>query len=134
MSNTNITKLFDSVAGLKKDYKTDWKENTREDWRYDWNKVPGDEQATAPVNTVAPTITGTPVVGATLTANSGTWTGNPTPIYSYIWTVDTVDVETAETFTVSAGDEGKMITLTVTGTNSAGITSVQVTSGPVTAA
>src|SRR4051812_4387398 len=34
--------------------------------------------AAAPVNRTRPTISGSPVVGATLTANSGTWTGAST--------------------------------------------------------
>ena len=32
-----------------------------------------------PVNTAAPTITGTPTVGQALSSTAGNWTGNPTP-------------------------------------------------------
>jgi hypothetical protein len=41
--------------------------------------------ASAPSNTSLPSISGTAQVGATLTANSGTWTGVPTPTFSYQW-------------------------------------------------
>jgi hypothetical protein len=38
----------------------------------------------APVNTTAPTITGTPRLGTTLTAQNGTWENNPTA-FQYRW-------------------------------------------------
>ena len=39
----------------------------------------------APVNTSAPEVTGSPVVGVAITATVGTWDGNPTPDLSYQW-------------------------------------------------
>ncbi|HYB27098.1 MAG TPA: endo alpha-1,4 polygalactosaminidase [Solirubrobacteraceae bacterium] len=81
-----------------------------------------------PTDTSPPTISGTPQVGDTLTANPGSWTGSPT--FTYAWS----DGTTATTDTLAAGDEGKTITVTVTATNSGG--SVPATSaavGPVTA-
>ena len=38
----------------------------------------------APVNIESPTITGTPRAGEALTAQNGTWTGNPTE-FRYRW-------------------------------------------------
>ncbi len=40
---------------------------------------------TDPVNTVAPRITGTASVGATVTGTEGTWTGFPDPTSTYQW-------------------------------------------------
>src|SRR4051812_37602878 len=42
-------------------------------------------QSIVPSNTVAPTVTGTLIDGATLTAAPGTWAGSPTPTYTYQW-------------------------------------------------
>jgi hypothetical protein len=53
--------------------------------------VPGNQQP--------PTITGTPQVGATLTAREGTWTGNPTT-FTYSWRrCDAVAPRSAERLT-----------------------------------
>ena len=38
-----------------------------------------------PVNVQGPTVTGAPAVGATLSLNAGTWTGDPVPTFSYQW-------------------------------------------------
>ena len=66
--------------------------------------------------TATPTITGTPRVGATLTAVPGTWTAGTT--FTYQWLVGdvTVDGATASTFVPRPGDVGKTVTVAVTGT------------------
>lgn len=75
-----------------------------------------------PANTAAPSISGTAQVGQTLTAADGTWTGTPTPTLTRQWNADGTAISgaTAATYVPVAGDIGKVITVTVTGTNSAG--------------
>lgn len=77
----------------------------------------------APVNTVAPAITGTATVGQTLTTTNGTWTGVPTPTYTRQWYADGVAISgaTGTTRVLAAGEQGKVITVVVTATNSAGV-------------
>jgi hypothetical protein len=77
---------------------------------------------TAPVNSVLPAITGTAAVGQTLTSSTGTWSGNPTPTYTYQWLNAGVAIgsATSSTYALQASDEGDLITVTVTATNSQG--------------
>lgn len=80
----------------------------------DVTPVPG----TAPVNTVAPAITGTAQVGQTLTVSNGTWTGTAPITYSRQWQSGGNPVGTgATTYVPVAGDVGKVITCVVTATN-----------------
>ncbi len=44
-----------------------------------------DHEASAPANTVLPSISGTVQVGQTLTASAGTWTGTAPITYTYQW-------------------------------------------------
>jgi hypothetical protein len=78
----------------------------------------------APVNTVAPAITGSANVGSVLTCSTGTWTGSPTPTYAYQWyRVDTstlISGATSATYTPISGDQTHTINCHVTATNSAG--------------
>jgi hypothetical protein len=95
-----------------------------------------------PVNTSPPTITGSAVVGQTLSANSGSWTlmQNSANQYTYQWqrcpTVDTrtpISGATGTTYTVTAStdpastDVGKFITVAVTATNSGGAATMTAT-------
>jgi hypothetical protein len=48
------------------------------------NSIIAASGAAVPVNTVAPSVSGTPQVGQTLTATNGTWTNSPTG-FSYQW-------------------------------------------------
>lgn len=92
--------------------------------------------ATTPTNSVLPSISGTPQVGQTLTANVGTWAGSPTS-YAYVWRRNGAAISgaAASTYTLVSGDLGYNITVTVTAANAAGsapATSAAV--GPVAAA
>ena len=75
-----------------------------------------------PVNTAIPTISGTPQVGQTLTANPGTWTNNPTS-YAYQWYKENniiIPGATAQTYTPVAADAGAHLYLSVIATNAGG--------------
>jgi hypothetical protein len=81
----------------------------------------------APTNKTLPTITGTPESGLTLTANHGTWTGNPTS-FSYAWSrCDTsgngcaaVPGATTRLYMVTDADVGHTLRLTVGAHNAGG--------------
>jgi hypothetical protein len=75
----------------------------------------------APTNSVAPVISGTAVVGQTLTSTTGTWSGIPTPTYSYQWKRGATNIGTnANTYILVAADAGQSITCVVTATNAGG--------------
>lgn len=76
----------------------------------------------APVNTVAPALSGDFFVGQVLTCSTGTWSGSPAPTYTYQWRNAGVDIggETANTYTLVAGDDGDSIDCVVTATNASG--------------
>jgi fibronectin-binding autotransporter adhesin len=88
----------------------------------------GPDTRSAPANTAVPTISGTPEVGSALTADRGTWTGNPTPTYAYQWQRcdeggnGCADIAGAasDTYTPASADEGKKLRIKVTATNSQG--------------
>ena len=79
----------------------------------------------APVNTVAPAITGTERVTQTLTVSNGTFTGQGSITYAYQWKRDGVDIsgETANTHVLVSADENTVISCLVTATNAGGSTS-----------
>ena len=85
--------------------------------------------AVAPVNTAPPTISGTPQVGQTLTANNGTWTNNPTS-FAYQWlrcnaggqACVNVSNGTQRTYTLVGADAGRTMRVRVTATNADGST------------
>ncbi len=84
--------------------------------------------ATPPVNTVAPTISGTTRDGGTLTVDRGTWTGTPNITYAYQWRrcdttgANCTDISgaTSTTYTLTSADVAATIRAVVTATNSAG--------------
>lgn len=81
-------------------------------------------------NTAAPTISGVPEVGKTLTAGPGTWTGEPTS-YGYQWLNDGSPVAgaTSPTYVVRSADVDHGVSVRVTATN--GTTSATSTSAAV---
>jgi hypothetical protein len=91
---------------------------------------------TAPANTVAPSITGTPQVGVASTCATGTWTGTPTPSLGYQWTVAGVVVAgaTSSTYTPVAADSGKALICVVTRSNHVGVVSAATPAKTVTPA
>lgn len=86
--------------------------------------VDGTPAPVAPVNTVLPLISGTTVVGSTLTTTIGTWTGSPTS-YAYQWKRGGSNISgaTSSTYLLVSADSGTTVTVTVTATNTAGSSS-----------
>ena len=58
--------------------------STSNNWIEEWEIITAGPPVPAPVNTVAPVISGTMVVGQTLTTTNGTWTNSPTS-FTYKW-------------------------------------------------
>lgn len=102
----------------------------------------------SPRNTVPPAISGSPVVGQTLTASTGTWSGQPR--FAYQWQrcdgagsscVDIVGA-TGSSYVVTQAELGATLRVTVTGVNEAGRATassaptgvVQAATGPVSTA
>jgi hypothetical protein len=73
----------------------------------------------APVNTVAPVVSGTATFGQTLSTTNGTWTGVPTPTFTYQWQRVTTNISgaTSSTYVLVAADVGNTIRCVVTATN-----------------
>lgn len=88
--------------------------------------------AAPPSNTTPPTITGTPTVGQTLTAENGTWSNSPTS-FAYQWlrcngggnACVGVANGTQKTYTLVGADAGRTIRVQVTATNADGSTSAR---------
>jgi len=80
----------------------------------------GNSYGSAPVNTVAPAVTGTATFGSTLTTTNGTWTGAPAPTFTYQWQRVTTNISgaTSSTYILVAADVGNTIRCVVRATNS----------------
>ncbi|NYE36562.1 hypothetical protein F4692_001695 [Nocardioides cavernae] len=74
-----------------------------------------DEVGLTVTNTIQPTISGSPVVGSTLTASTGTWNPQPTQ-YFFEWFIDGVPLmgHYESTYVPTAADVGKSISVLVT--------------------
>ncbi len=68
----------------------------------------------APTNSVRPAVTGTPIVGNTLTCSAGTWTVDGSKTYQ--WFADSVAIggATSTTFVLTTTQIGKLVTCVVT--------------------
>jgi hypothetical protein len=94
----------------------------------------------APVNTAAPTISGTPEQGQTLTAEPGTWTGTAPISYGYQWRrcdadgAACADIAGAAGagYGVAAADVGRTLRVAVTATNDAGAATATSAATPTT--
>jgi hypothetical protein len=77
---------------------------------------------TPPQNTTAPSISGTPAAGKTLTCAKGTWTGSTPLTYSYKWLRDNaaIGAQTAASYTVKGVDVGHAIKCQVKAANNGG--------------
>jgi len=87
------------------------------------------ETATKPVNSEAPQVSGTPAVGQTLLCSAGSWSGTPTPTFTYQWLREGAAITgaTSESYTVQTSDQGHGLVCEVTASNSAGKTAAQST-------
>ena len=75
-----------------------------------------------PTNTINPLISGTNVVGNTLSTTNGTWSGTAPITYTYQWRRNGSNIvgATASTYTLVQADATTSITCVVTATNLAG--------------
>jgi hypothetical protein len=73
------------------------------------------------VSTAAPSLTGTPTVGHTLSCSTGSWSGNPDS-YAYSWLRDGAPIagQSASGYVVQSADLGHSLACEVTATNSGG--------------
>jgi len=78
---------------------------------------------TAPINTVAPVVSGGVLIGQTLTTTNGTWTANPSSItYTYQWQRNGSPIlgATSSTYLLVYADVGTNVLCVVTATNAIG--------------
>lgn len=84
-----------------------------------------------PVNTVAPSVSGSAPVGSTLSTTDGTWSNSPT--FTYAWARDGSPIggATSSTYVTVSADAGHAVGCTVTATNGVA-TASQASSNTVT--
>jgi hypothetical protein len=89
--------------------------------------LPAAASAAVPASTSPPTVSGSPVVGSTLTASRGSWANAPTS-YSYSWrrcdsaggACAAIAGATAATYRVAAADAGHRLRILVKASNASG--------------
>lgn len=76
----------------------------------------------APVNLTAPVVSGSGVVGQTLTTTDGTWSGTLPFTYTYQWQRNGSPISgaTSSTYVLVSADAGANVSCVVTATNSKG--------------
>jgi hypothetical protein len=79
----------------------------------------------APAKLTSPEVSGSPEARHVLTCSPGSWTGAPTPTFSYRWLRDGSPLSGAMSagYTVQAADEGHALTCEVTASNALGSSS-----------
>ncbi len=78
----------------------------------------------APVNTVAPAVTGNLWVNQLLSCTTGTWTGDVSSGYTYQWKDGSGNISgaTSSTYRITGGEATRVIHCTVTATGTGGAT------------
>jgi large repetitive protein len=84
--------------------------------------------ATAPANTAVPTVAGTAEQGQTLTASTGSWSGDAPISYTFAWqrcsgsggSCSDISGASNQTYVVASGDVGNTLRVVVGAANSAG--------------
>jgi hypothetical protein len=95
--------------------------------------------AEAPRNATLPTMTGTPALGQTLTAEPGNWTGDPAPTFIYRWqrcnlngfSCVWIPRATEKTYVVRSADVGRRLRVSVIATNASGTATARSAPGAV---
>jgi hypothetical protein len=80
------------------------------------------ENAIAPVNIIAPVVSGTNTVGSILTTTNGSWSGSLPITYTYQWLRNGSNISgaTSSTYTLVTADTSNVVSCRVTATNSVG--------------
>lgn len=132
-----VTRIHDgsnwkNINGLKLHNGTAWK-NATKGWIWNgslWKQW----YPEYPINTGAPTVSGSTTQGQTLSVTNGTWNTNPayTPTsYTYQWkrAGSNISGATSSTYTTVTADIGNSITCTVTAVNNRGTLPVNSSNG-----
>lgn len=83
---------------------------------------PMQKPLSAPVNTTLPITNRENFVGLVIDCGNGLWDANPDPTFTYQWQADQTDISgaTANEYTLTSNEVGKMMRVHVTATNSQG--------------